>query len=203
MRTLTLADQTFLAASMVAPGSSVIASDSFNRPDSTTTWGTSDAAEGGTPQAWTPISGTWGITSNTGYGAATTGDHQTYLESGHTDVDVRCTLFSLPGSSKNVGIIARMTDASNYYLAQVNSTGIMQLFKRVGGGYGSLAATVSGFLAGDELGLSCVGSTIQCLRNGVVVQTSTDGSLTSGTKVGVRTDVSGTWRIDRFKASSA
>lgn len=187
----------------VTAGPMSIVSDSFNRADSAAAWGTSDAAEGGTSQAWTPLSGTWGITGNTAYGVATTGDHLTVLDAGVTNVDIRATVFALPGGAGNVGVVGRVLNSSNYYLVQVNSAGSIGFFKRVAGAYVQLGTTYTGgFSAGDELGLRCVGSTIDALKNGVVIKTATDASLATGTKVGIRADTSGTWRLDRFIAST-
>ena len=167
----------------------MITSDSFNRADSSANGGgTTDAAYGGTATTWTGT-GEIKVKNNTLTRDTAASIRQSYVSAGSTDHRVSVKIISLPVTGANTaGVIARRTDASNYYAVYTDSSGAVQINKTVTG-------TTSGVMGPTNAGICKPGSTIECrivgnsisaIVDGVIVLTRTDSSLTTGTDCGVR-----------------
>lgn len=154
-----------------------VVSDAFNRADSTTTLGTAD-----TGQAWTALSGTWGISSNQAYCVDANDGRVAAIETGSTDQTVTVTA-TIPNSSSYPGVLARLTDADNFYLAQIN-TGSTTIYRN-SAGY-SLLGTGSGAASGDVLEFSVIGTSLNLDVNGGSVISLTNSGITSGSLAGIR-----------------
>lgn len=158
-----------------------LASDAFNRADSAVTMGTAD-----TGQTWTPLSGTWGIVSNTAYGVTAVDGDVTIVDTGVTDGTAYATLTGTSGSTYPC-IVGRGTDNNNYYQVVMMAQGQANIYKKVAGTVTQLTTVNDTFANGNTLGIRCSGTTISYLRNGSVITSVTDSSLTTGTKWGLRT----------------
>lgn len=86
--------------------------DTFNRADSASTLGSAD-----TGQAWTAVSGTWGISSNKGYLVTTTPEASRVatIDPGLTNFVLSCDV-TLGATRVNTGILLKYIDASNHVI---------------------------------------------------------------------------------------
>ena len=122
-----------LGSARVSSGATVLASDNFNRADSTTTLGTSSGG-----QAWTARSGTWGINSNGGY-VVTGSDVVATVDVGRSqDFTANISMNSAPNWP---GLVVRCADASNYYWVELGGGSGTQLSRRMAGARTVLAET--------------------------------------------------------------
>lgn len=187
-----------------------LVSDSFDRADSTTSLGTADSG-----QVWTAHSGTWGISSNKGYLASTTGQAAASVDAGASDVEVSADITLSPTTDRaDAGLVFRLADDSNYLLALINKvtgSNSIQLFKRQAGSFTHLASVGSqGHVNGTTYDLRVVanGSSIEVFRDdtSVLTHTLSGADLTtfgSNTRHGLRvhrgsTADDGGTRFDNF-----
>jgi len=160
-----------------------LAEDSFDRADSTTTLGTADSG-----QAWTADVGTWGINGNKGYRVGTTDGAMATIDVGAADQTVSAVAVLVNGNYH--GVVARMTDTNNFYLAQGNNART-QLYKRVAGTYTQLGSNGAAISNGDTLTLRVSGTSIKLIVGGVDRITATDSGLATGNRCGMRTGNTG------------
>ena len=132
-----------VASSRVRAAVGPLASDSFNRANSTTTLGTADV--GG---AWTAHSGTWGIDTNRAYLVSTTGQAIASLSTSSPNVAVSADVtLSATSNRADTGLVFRVVDNNNYLLVVMNKIGTtvttdgIRIFKRASGTFTELAAT--------------------------------------------------------------
>lgn len=161
--------------------------DNFNRAGSVTLNG-STPSDGGA--AWTEESAGSIKTDTDGSSGRVVafdvgGTKAAWLESSATDHDVAGLLVT---NTADVGVIARVQDASNFYLWRVRSGGgnVTELYKCVGGSFTLLATGSLTAVSGDTLKISAVGTAITGYVNGAQAASVTDSALSSGTKVGIR-----------------
>lgn len=146
--------------------------DTFSRVDSTSSLGVTD-----TGQAWTPLIGTWGITSSQGYAVATVGGGA-YIAFDAARSDYTAAVrISTAGSF--YGLLFRVVDGDNLWLL-----GNDALWKCVGGTFTSMGAT-TGWASGDVMSVACSGAAITAYRNGVQFASVTDPTFQTATKVGL------------------
>lgn len=155
-------------------GPTTVVSDSFNRADSSTSLGSAD-----TGQAWTALVGTWGITSNQAYNPVGGGDNQctAVVDAGVSD----CTVQVTKPNSHDAGFVFRVVDANNYLM--FTEAGV--LYKRVGGGFTSIATCAVGS-DGDVLAAVLSGTSVIVKRNGTQIVSVTESTHQSATKHGLR-----------------
>jgi hypothetical protein len=172
-------------ATKTVADSPAIVLDTFTRADSSTALGTAD-----TGQTWVAGVGTYGISSNKAYPVSAADGDRAVIDCGLTSHKVTATVSGVTAgaSGPSVSLLARMTDASNGYVLNIqNQTQQAKLFKIVAGAYTQLGSTVTVALVdGDTISLSVQGSTLTAYKNGASVVTTTDTTFTSGTKVGLR-----------------
>jgi hypothetical protein len=173
--------------------------DSFNRADSSTTLGNTD-----TGQPWTYPAGTWGITSSSVAYTQVLGAQESVAIINANKQDMRAQfVISAFANSAGLGAIARFSDINNYYLVDTSGSSLI-LYKKVAGTFTQLASGGT-TVPGDTIGINVQGTTIQALKNGVVILTATDSSVPPGTYVGMRNGESGagpgTARYDSFVAN--
>ncbi len=115
--------------------------------------------------------------------------------------------------SKGVGVFARRTDNSNYYVAQIlpngESADTITLYKRVGGTWTSLGSYDATLAAGTIIKLEVTDATKKVYVDGTQRISSTDNALTSvgtwglvfGSEAGsVSSHLRPQWHLDDFKA---
>ncbi len=153
-------------------------SDDFNR------------ADGAIGAAWTNITATHTIASNTAAPSTTNTCLSVYATSCDTDDNYsQATISTLAGSAQRV--VCRLTDANNWYALFSNGTSI-QLQKFVAGSLTSIGSAFSVTIAsGDIIKVQAVGSTIKGYLNGVERCSATDTGLTTGKLVGIRSGSGG------------
>lgn len=174
-------------------------SDSFNRADNTSSLGTADSG-----QTWTAQLGTWGISSNQAYVSAANGQNSAVLDaSSATGTAAVAIGAGTTATTWDMGVVGRATDVNNYYLAQFSQSGVI-LYKQVSGGFTSIGTASVTIAVGDTVSLTCSGSTITILVNGVSKVSVTDTTFSSPTKWGLRWWTSdNTFRYDNFAFTDA
>lgn len=161
--------------------------DNFTRADSATT--INPPSDGGTNWAL-DTAATWGISSNQGYTAVTSGSNQDIivLQSSASDVTVQVTLSVVDGTT-DAGLVAREVDSNNYLmLITTRASTNLRLFKNVAGTLTQLGSTVSYTAAnGDVLKLTVSGTSITGYVNSVSQIAVTDSAGQTNTRHGLRT----------------
>ncbi len=142
---------------------------------------------------WIPVTGVAGITSGQAYAVSLSGDMVTVLETQETDHWVRVSITAI--GSGNVGVVARFVDNGNHYLAQVNTSAQLQLFRKVAGSYTQIGSGATGFAAGAEMGLRVTGSRIRMYVDDTLIYDVTDTNIALGTKAGIRIDTAGAGNV--------
>jgi hypothetical protein len=163
--------------------------DDFNRAD-------------GSPGAnWVQVSGAWTIISQ-------------QLSSGTTGTTVVLRAATAMATSDNYSqvTIAATTSASqgvwcrgdstltSGYAVRNNGTN-WALFSVTGGTFTSIGTYAAAAVAGDVVKIQAVGSTITVYINGVSRISVTNTAVTTGTSVGIRSDVNSALRYDDFTAA--
>jgi hypothetical protein len=141
-----------------------------------------DLAAGGSAHSWTTNNAN---TSRTAGGLAhMAGASFAYTDLGSADHRVTAKFATLPTTGYQ-SLIARFTDTSNFYQAQVTPAGQVKITKNAAT---VLAATPLGsvaYTAGQVLELRVVGTSIKAIVAGTTVLSVTDSSLTTGNKAGL------------------
>lgn len=179
-----------------------LATDSFNRANSTTTLGNAD-----TGQTWQPLAGTWGISSNQAYIATTapsSGRNGVVLDAGTGDVTMQMKVNAMGASP---GFIARAVDINNAVLTNQNT-----IFRAVGGSLTTLV-TIAPAVAvanGDTVRFECQGDQLRFYRQTAsagafnLVMSATDTGPLTTTKHGIRnnSDATSAARYDDFSLAA-
>ena len=113
--------------------STLIASDTFNRLDSTTTLTNTE-----TWQPWIPLLGTWGIASNNAYTPTSLNNSIAVFDCLNGNIDLTCAVSNSAWTSVYGGVVLRATDVNNLLIFVSNNAGNM-LYKKDGGVYTQLA----------------------------------------------------------------
>jgi hypothetical protein len=185
-----------------AAAATVLASDSFNRANSSTL-GALDYAQGGSVTGLTwANTGQLQIIDNQVGGTVSTTRWAT-VDLGVTDGYCEAEMAAVDG-----GVVGRYTDTTSYYqFRYVSTTGILILEKRFGGATNVLWSSSAGVFTpgpGQKIGIDCHGTTIGAYVNGVLVQAVTDTSITTGTRWGMRSGANSTaFRLDNWLAKTA
>jgi hypothetical protein len=160
--------------------------DTFNRGD--------DASSPGTPSdggsAWVVHSGTWGISSNTGYCAAAASPAGMVLES-----------FTLSTATGNSGHRIRATDGSNY-IDTVILNGYQDFSKYEAGSRTILDDSASALSNGDVMRVRANGTSLKLYRNDVEIISVTSSFNQTATKHGLSAFNSTGPRFDTFSITS-
>lgn len=136
---------------------------------------------------WTTLIGSGWTISPSGSARPPTGECTIRSPSGsYSDVAVAATITGSFSTWQYVGVTARMADANNLYLAQVNGAGTLSLYRRVSGTWTQIGADVSTGASG-VLALRAHGTTISTFWNDVPVHSVTDSAHSSGS-IGMRAD---------------
>ncbi|WP_283215120.1 DNRLRE domain-containing protein [Pseudofrankia sp. DC12] len=161
---------------------------SFTAANSTSSLGATDTGE-----TWQALAGTWGISNNSAYLVSAGIFKSVAVVPAPADGTIQ---FSTPTTQSRLGVAFRVQDADNMWMLYENGTSLV-LAKR-SGGLESTVKTVTGVCCAttDTYGVRMVGSTLQMLRNGVVVGTATDSAFSTATKAGLYAQSTGTGRID-------
>lgn len=167
--------------------------DTFTRPDSTTTLG---STENGLP--WVVAAGVFGISAGSAYSVSGTGARIAYVEGsmsdGTFDVDIETP-------ADYSGIMFRYVDVNNHLFVQNMPGGAIGLWKRVGGASTQVqGVSAQGAVAGDRLTVVLAGSSVIVKRNGTTIITQTVTDLQTATKFGFRLD-SSVFKASRFSVA--
>lgn len=178
-RVLDLPDAAYTTANGLAT-----ARDTFTRANSATSLGTADV--GG---AWTVDGGTWGISSNQAYQPGNTGFTRAWvpgLADGVVEADITV------GASKNVGLMVRRVDASNFIRVWLNGGNSIAIQTWVAGGFGATIVTTGyTFTVGQtyRIRVAFQGNKYQAWVNGVNIygawQTDSNNRHLTGTGCGL------------------
>lgn len=156
----------------------IIVSDSFNRADNPTSLGTAD-----TGQAWTSVSGVWGIDSGDGvrFSSGTGTSGHAIIEGTLTDVIVKATLVnpsSVASFAGLTGILVRYFDSTHYFTLSYEKfpgpTYELRLH-RTYGGTATVFSETKTLSDGDTISVACCGSLFQVYVNDVLQGSYNDG----------------------------
>lgn len=180
----------------IALSRKVLVTDTFTRADSATT-----LANAETGQAWSALTGTWGISSNQAYLAVNAGvDDYAVVDAGISDGTVTVT-FGAPANNQYLAF--RATDANNVFVASSTTSTTLNLYRRSTGTYNQIGTASHTWATGDVVSVWFVGAAITVSVNGVALITATDSFQQTATKHGIGAGSSGTsWRWDNFKVTS-
>ena len=191
---------------------SVIASDSFNRANSSLGGSSTDSAAGGSAAVWSsPSGGTWNIASNQVQTILPTNPTSVItVDAGVRNMAVEAKVGSL-GASGNSSwqLVAAGVDANNFVTCKINQVGGIFIGYVLSGALVSFG-TVSGvtIVVGDTVGIEVVGSVIILRRNGVIVSTASMPQAANAALQGTRAGLAGTnnnatiSQFDDFKVSN-
>lgn len=169
-----------------------IVSDTFDRADSTTSLGSAD-----TGQAWTALSGTWGISTNAAYLPGSASPAVAVIDSGKADLIA--IEAKIPAFGSATRIVARVSAANTHILAQGEGTAYV-LYKINAGTYTALGTgSAVAPAAGDVMRLELRGDEIKMLVNGVVIYTATEALNQTVTSHGISGVTADGKRWDNFK----
>lgn len=162
-----------------------VASDTFNRADSTSGLGTSDSGH-----TWSSLAGTWGIDTNEAYivSNAASGLYATVLDAGVADCTVEVTLVATTGASVgNYGLSFRATDINNWWRFNADDNNDnLYLSRMVAGSHTSVqTVNAAGIAPGDVLKVVLSGNDIDCYHNGTLKASTTDSAFNTVTKHGL------------------
>jgi len=164
-RTQTLPDVSGVVA---VSGYANSAYDNFNR------------SNGAIGSNYTVTNGGINVASNVIQGTAT-GNNVAFwnANSFFTDQFAEATVTSLNGTTDFIGPSVRVSPGSNWYSCFENSTTVF-IQKEVSGAFNNITNAASTGAAGDILRLEVQGNALTCYKNGAVILTATDSSLSSG-----------------------
>jgi len=192
-----------IAAAGGSSAPSFYTSDSFDRAGSTTDLQTTDAAFGGTSLAWaTTGTGTWGICNTATptaskfawYSTDFTGWKTAEVDVGFIDVAIQMSFAVIGSASDSYGIVARVTDNSNFYFFVIDvgpagTTFNWRVGKVVAGAETTLFSQAVSLTSGGTatLKLTLVGSVLTAYGNGVAIWVGSDTAHSVQTKHGFGT----------------
>lgn len=175
----TLPLDTDLAAYLIASGTTTVVSDTVQRADNLTSPGSAD-----TGQAWTVLSGTWGVFGNTLQLQTQVAEDAIVIDAGVSDLTHEATLFAVGNDGS---LEFRVTDADNRWRL-LWEAGTLYLQKNVAGaGFSTVVSSVVALSAGDRVGVVLAGNSISPTHNGTTIAAlvTTDAFNATATKHGV------------------
>jgi hypothetical protein len=177
--------------------------DTFNRPDSSTTLGTTSDGHA----TWVTTSTNnvpWGITSNAAQMFGGLGeDAQAYVESGSPGGTVQATLATLDSvtGARRAGPMFRWSDHLNYwYISCTDVAGASQLIKRVAGTK-TIVGSAFTTTVGDIVTVSLSGGSVSVAVNGTTVTAVSDSFNQTATKHGMYSET-GVTHFDNWSFSA-
>ncbi len=163
-------------------------SDDFNRPD------------GSVGANWVQVSGAWVIISQQ-LSPGTTGSTvvlRAATAMATSDNYSQVTIAATTSASQGVWCRGDSTLTSGY--AVRNNGTNWALFSVVGGTFTSIGTFAAAAVAGDVVKIQAVGSTITAYINGISRISVTNTAVTTGTNVGIRSDVNSALHYDNYIA---
>lgn len=167
----------------------LIAYDMFDRPNSTTSLGTSP-----TGQAWTSLQGTWGVQSNRAYSVSAVDGDRVSMNVGTKNFSASIRFYGV-GANKYPAFIFRVSGNTYYLIEEQYGLGIIAFKRIVSNSFQDIIITDQGvYSEGDLLSVTIKeasngsSTNITAFVNGVQImnQTDTSGSRPQGTGVGFR-----------------
>lgn len=168
-------------------GTSIVASDAFNRPDNASSLGSTD-----TGQVWTVHTGTWGIQSQRAYTPVGTENYAT-IDAGLNNFSAQVQLAVRVNRS---GLVFRFVDSANWIRFVLSSSTVF-LQRRVAGSTTSLSSFAVTPTDGDVLKVIVIGNQIRGYYNGELKATVTETSFAGSTLIGMESAGS-SCRLDNF-----
>lgn len=162
--------------------------DTFTRADNASSLGSTD-----TGQAWTVLSGTWGIASNRASNTPPGGANVVaVVDGGSANQVVQARIYTV-----NAGYVYRAIDDANHFMVSVNSSGNGTIYRKTAGGYTVLGGITASAAAGSLWQVEVVGSQHRYYVNGTFLVSLTDSAHSTGTRAGFN-NFSSTATFDDF-----
>ena len=193
----------YLPSTITIPAGAIVY-DSFNRPDSTPTFGSSGLGSADKGFNNTKISqkwhGTyvsqWGILSEKAFNSGQA-PNPVWLEIGSANMDVRATRLNGSFSTQNIELIYRYQNDNNYGRVYVGDGGVY-LIEYVDGAISIVRTGVQPAIFWADLRVVANGNQITVYCGSAQVITTTSTNLPSATKAGMRALVASGERFDDF-----
>lgn len=159
----------------------IIAQDGFNRENGA-------LGKANTGQTWTSYTIAPSIVNNKFSAVGGVSDYIAVLETNNSNIDLRANLNNNV-SMYGAWLIFRASDLNNFWFTRVNSTGELQLYKKVAGILNLAASNAGGYPTSVEnlIRVKASDSTIKVSINGVEIISINDSALQSNTKHGLNT----------------
>lgn len=170
--------------------------DNFNRADGAI----GSSSEG---WSWANAQGSFSIVSNAAV-PGTGGQNNCRAESDLSSSDHYSeAVVTYAGVADDVGVAARFATAANTAYLYLNDGGNDRIYKVIAGAYTSLTALATAAPTAVTFRLECSGTAIAGKRNGTTRVSTTDSSITTGTRCGIRAynDGGSASTIDSFVAA--
>lgn len=156
-----------------------VAFDTFTRADSAVSLGTAESG-----QAWSALSGTWGISGNQARIATLSGANTdaAVVDAGVSDCLVTVTMATVGGTPR---LVFRATDASNCFFVDVQGASATKMYRRQAGANNEIASTTTLVPNGGILSVRLNGADIRAALNGVELFSVTSAFNQTATKHGL------------------
>lgn len=176
----------------------VLVSDSFNRADSTTTLGTTDSYNGGSPYTWGLYNGgVWGIKTNQAYNSTSHADNTAYVDVGQSDnITIALTLNN--ANIYTYGIAFRIQDANNMFRAYATG-GALKIDRKTAGTWTNIMNFGGTYTFPMSASITLSGSTITFNIGGTAKSSVTDTSFQTATAHGMYINNSTSVYLDNFE----
>jgi hypothetical protein len=173
----------------------ILAQDSFNRANSTTSLGVAD-----TGQTWQYFSAnSWGISSNQAYCSTGAVNNSCFVDVG-VSVDTKTSVkINVIEQYSALAVRRNSNPSTNEFYGVRYNNGILQVVKVSAGGTSTLGSGSVTMVNGDTLSVECIGTSIKAYVNSVLIVTVTDSSYTNYTGYGLYLTNRTTTRFDDFK----
>lgn len=164
--------------------------DDFNRVGPAALGGSTPSDGGST---WDDLTSTYSTNTDGSTGEIVafetnpSGNSVARLDCGSADAKAEAELLRIDSQG---GVVARVSDVSNFYLWTAFSDGTTHLYKQVGGSFSLLADGSLSFTpgVGQKLALSAQGSNLTCYVGASQAAQASDASLSGSTKFGIRSN---------------
>lgn len=159
--------------------------------------------------AWSTIGTSATISSNNATVSST--GNGNFIDVGSSDNWISLKMVTrVTASGPDLFLVTRRADANNYYAVALGgghnvTAGTIATYEKVAGSLSQRDASIGTFVNGDIITSMVSGQSIHVFKNGALIHTTTDASLTTGTGVGFETSASGTntWTFTSIHGGTA
>ncbi len=116
------------------------------------------------------------------HGNSTGVQSKDYISVGHREIDLRCTVDAIAGTSPNPIMMIAYTNDNNFIQVGIHDGNVAET---VSGSYNALYGGSGTSVNGDIMRVTLIGNTLKVYRNATLLTTVTVNAANTGTKVGL------------------